>query len=187
MSEHRGGQRRKSRHVSYRLSSPAEAQQGLLLFVFVVLTAVGSHLPCEPCEERVRMAVGTAAPVDTRLHQTHPQTNHRHAGVNTHSQNTQDEPMDHLDISDSPSVKPQLMRGRKKGQNLSETYQTQHLEPCCSGVQLLAILHEKKTANTQIIYQACNLLIRVIVLIYKAACKLANDIGPKQQRLHLSF
>lgn len=96
--------------------------------------------------------------------------------------------MDHLDISDSPSVKPQPMRGRKKGQNLSETYQmTQHLEPCCSGVQLLAILHEKKTANTRIIYQACNLLIRAIVLIYKAACKLANYIGPKQQRLHLSY
>lgn len=48
--------------------------------------------------------------------------------VNTHSQNSQDQPMekrnDHLDISDSPSVQPQLMRGRKKGPNLSETYQT---------------------------------------------------------------
>lgn len=119
-----------------------------------------------------------------------PQT-HWCVCVNTHSQNTQDQPTekrnDHIDIYDSPSVKPQLMRGRKKGQNLSETYQTQQLEPWCAGVQLLAILHEKKTAKTRIIYQTCNLLIHVIVLIYKAACKLTHYIGPKQQRLHLSF
>lgn len=76
---------------------------------------------------------------------------------------------EHFDIYDSPSVRPQLMGGRKKGQNLSETYPTQHLEPWCAGVQLLAILHEKKAAKTQIIYQTCNLLIRVTVRIYKAA------------------
>lgn len=94
--------------------------------------------------------------------------------VNTHSQNTQDQPMEkrneHLDIYDSPSVKPRLMIGRKRGQNLSETYQTQHLGPWCSHIQLLDILHEKRTAKTRITYQTCNLLIRIVVLIYKAAC-----------------
>lgn len=41
-------------HASYRLSPPAEAQEGLLLFVSVVLTAIGPHLPSEACEVRAR-------------------------------------------------------------------------------------------------------------------------------------
>lgn len=70
MSGYRGEWGRKSPLVSYRLSSPAEAQEGLLLFVFVVLAAVGPHLPREACTAQVRM---TMAPPN---HQTHPRTNY---------------------------------------------------------------------------------------------------------------
>lgn len=52
--------------MSYRLSSPAEAQKGLLLFVLVVLTAVGSHLPRESCDEHVRtISHGTSRDTST--------------------------------------------------------------------------------------------------------------------------
>lgn len=48
------GRGRVSPRASYRLASPAEAHEGLLLLVFVVLTAVRLHLPRELCEVDMR-------------------------------------------------------------------------------------------------------------------------------------
>lgn len=56
--------------VSYRLSSPAEAHEGLLLSVFVVVRAVSPHLPGEVCDVRMSMSIGTSTAVT--LHRTQP-------------------------------------------------------------------------------------------------------------------
>lgn len=43
-----------------------EAQKGLLLSVFVVLAAVGSHFPCQACQTHVRNDDFTYFPTENR-------------------------------------------------------------------------------------------------------------------------